>query len=358
MNSHQNSISEDANKSISRSTLAEELTQASEDRGPLQIRQEADHYLSRSESLGFLLASYSQVEDSLCCNNSSYWGGKDVLPHHTTILFHNDREQYLHRYDGYELVFVLEGVLEQQLEWGVIAVKKNELLIMNPNVVHSDRYAGEAMVAFLTVPEAVMQEIQADCVLAESTRSFFAPQKNREASPRAEYYHYAPAKAEALRSLLDQIYEEKTGGLAGSQHMVLGLLSRLLAEIDSEEEFRRHRITQDKHSSLSVFIGMEKLLEKNRWAVSDTLLTEKLHYSSQRLNQIMKQYTGLSVKKYCVEKKLTMAAELLNSSEMSINEIIMHLGYENRSYFYRIFGEKYGVTPQEYRMMTAIQPNK
>ena len=44
------------------------------------------------------------------------------------------------------------------------------------------------------------------------------------------------------------------------------------------------------------------------------------------------------------------AAALLSGTKLSVSDIIMAVGYENTSYFYRAFSEMYGVTPREYRL--------
>lgn len=40
----------------------------------------------------------------------------------------------------------------------------------------------------------------------------------------------------------------------------------------------------------------------------------------------------------------------LSGTKLSVSDIIMAVGYENTSYFYRAFSEMYGVTPREYRL--------
>ena len=39
----------------------------------------------------------------------------------------------------------------------------------------------------------------------------------------------------------------------------------------------------------------------------------------------------------------------VKSTTLSVGDIILMVGYENTSYFYRIFTEKYGMSPKSYR---------
>ena len=50
-----------------------------------------------------------------------------------------------------------------------------------------------------------------------------------------------------------------------------------------------------------------------------------------------------------VEYRLTMASRLLISSDSSILAIASEVGFENLSYFNRIFKKRFGQTPREYR---------
>ena len=53
--------------------------------------------------------------------------------------------------------------------------------------------------------------------------------------------------------------------------------------------------------------------------------------------------------KYLNEYRLTMASRLLISSDSSILAIASEVGFENLSYFNRIFKKRFGQTPREYR---------
>ena len=78
-------------------------------------------------------------------------------------------------------------------------------------------------------------------------------------------------------------------------------------------------------------------------------LADFLGYSSVYTGSLVKKVTGKTYKSLLQEKRLGVAENLLLKTEMSIDEIIKKTGYENASFFRRIFKEKYGVTPLNYR---------
>lgn len=61
---------------------------------------------------------------------------------------------------------------------------------------------------------------------------------------------------------------------------------------------------------------------------------------------------GLSVNNYVKKIRLQIAMDLLKNSDLSISEIVYKIGLSSRSYFSKIFKEKYGITPSYYKKKT------
>lgn len=65
-----------------------------------------------------------------------------------------------------------------------------------------------------------------------------------------------------------------------------------------------------------------------------------------KLQEGFKYVYDLTVNKYIQHKKLEAAKDMLLNSEKNISEIVVAIGLNNRSYFSKIFKEKYGVNPK------------
>lgn len=66
--------------------------------------------------------------------------------------------------------------------------------------------------------------------------------------------------------------------------------------------------------------------------------------------------TGKTYKELLQARRMEAAAQLLRRSSLNIQEIISRVGYENTSYFYRLFHAQYGMSPREYRKAAAARP--
>lgn len=67
------------------------------------------------------------------------------------------------------------------------------------------------------------------------------------------------------------------------------------------------------------------------------------------LSAVFKKETGQSVMAFVTEKKIRYACSLLSDTAFQIQEVAHHLGYDDVSYFTRVFRKVMGMTPSAYR---------
>ena len=73
------------------------------------------------------------------------------------------------------------------------------------------------------------------------------------------------------------------------------------------------------------------------------------------VSECVRAETGRTYKELLQKHRMETAARLLRRSDMNIQQIISLVGYENTSYFYRLFHERYGQSPREYRQSRPHQ---
>lgn len=106
----------------------------------------------------------------------------------------------------------------------------------------------------------------------------------------------------------------------------------------------------EKNHSDSKILEAQKYLEKNlREKVDIDQLAETLDLSVRQLNRRFKSATGETVNNYLQLTRIEAAKVELVNSPLAFEEIAVKVGYENVSFFRRIFKKSTSLTPAQYR---------
>lgn len=102
-------------------------------------------------------------------------------------------------------------------------------------------------------------------------------------------------------------------------------------------------------SVLSDYFHSEKM--GNSGLPTVNCLAEKLHLSPNYLSDLLKKETGKNAQEQIHAFIIEEAKNRLLNSEASVGEIAFQLGFEYPQYFSKLFKNKTGMTPAEYRGM-------
>ena len=78
-------------------------------------------------------------------------------------------------------------------------------------------------------------------------------------------------------------------------------------------------------------------------------LAEQFYVSAAWCSNILKLKTNKSLPVYLTEIRISRAKELLDDTDMSVDQISREVGYPNPKYFFRTFKQMTTFTPIEYR---------
>jgi YesN/AraC family two-component response regulator len=98
-----------------------------------------------------------------------------------------------------------------------------------------------------------------------------------------------------------------------------------------------------------MIIEVLKYIDNNYSTATLFEISEIVNQRHYKISKLVKKHTNMTFKELLQEKRLNKAKQLLNETDISIVEIISLVGYENLTYFYKIFKEKYGYTPKDFR---------
>ena len=88
---------------------------------------------------------------------------------------------------------------------------------------------------------------------------------------------------------------------------------------------------------------------KVRWNLNDVCQQLGLSLSGRQARRLFKVSTGMGIRVYARNRRLTVAAEQLRATNVSIKAIAVDAGYQRTSEFARSFKEQFCLSPMEFR---------
>jgi len=71
--------------------------------------------------------------------------------------------------------------------------------------------------------------------------------------------------------------------------------------------------------------------------------------SPEHIGRVFKSYLGITPSQFINNARLDYASDLLLNTDAPVTRICYDVGFDNLSYFYRLFGSRWGCSPQQFR---------
>ncbi len=78
-------------------------------------------------------------------------------------------------------------------------------------------------------------------------------------------------------------------------------------------------------------------------------IASHVYLNPSYLSKIYKSETGEGLSEFIFRMRMERAAICCRSSNLKVYEVAQQLGYQKTSYFIKLFRDKYGCTPQEFK---------
>ena len=254
----------------------------------------------------------------------------------------------LHRHNYVEVLYVCEGTLTNIIDGKQVIVRKGELLFLNQFTHHEILAAGRSDIAinFMVLPEFF--DVAYSMAGNNNVLADFLVNVLRRDNQQGEYLHFKVSEVLQIQNLLENmIYSLVTG--KGDQNRInqttMGLIFLYLLESVQYAEMR----LPNQYENMITMTTLDYIEQQYKTATL-TELCEKLHLPMHMLSKMIRKNTGFNVKELLQRKRLNKAVELMCETDLPISDIIAAVGYENGSYFHRVFKERYHTTPRAFRV--------
>lgn len=253
-----------------------------------------------------------------------------------------------HRHNFIEVLYVCQGQLTNVIGGREVVIRKGELLFLNQFTRHEILPAGKDDIAinFMILPEFF--DVAYTMAGNNNVLADFLVNVLRQDEERGEYLHFRVSEVLQIQNLLENmIYSLVTGN--GDQNRInqttMGLIFLYLLESVQYVEMR----VPNQYENMISMTTLDYIEQQYRTATL-TELCAKLNLPMHVLSKMIKKNTGFNFKELLQRKRLNKAVELMCETDLPVSDIIAAVGYENGSYFHRVFKERYHMTPRAFRI--------
>ncbi len=246
----------------------------------------------------------------------------------------------LHDHDYYEMMYVLQGSGDHVVRDDCRRMTAGELILIRPDDAHTIYAGPRDGLHFFNVafPAATWRDF---CVAAQI-------EPDALAGPRVDGKPPTVLLDQTDMAAVASIFEEALTGYEAqpSRLQLCGFLGRIVPYI----------VRKKPAPSLVPAAGPRWLRDACRGMLDPDNLAEGLPKFVElsgvgyaHLSRTLRDTTGHTPTEFVNEIRLRRSAALLGATQAEIVQIALDCGFENLSYFYRLFGARFGRTPREYR---------
>ena len=276
-------------------------------------------------------------------NDDKRWGiyltgaGHIKVDKHTQYpLVDDPSHHYFHwstgrRLSEYQILYITrgQGTFESELT-GIRKISTGDVFIFFPNVWH--RFKPDEATGW----DEYWVEFDGDLINHYRTKEFLHPENPVITIGLLDDI------AENYQKIIQLIKDEKPG----FQYIASGILLQILGQLFASKKYHSFegKIIENLIRQAKILI-----MENLHTVISQEDIAKNIGLGYSLYRKKFKEYTGVSPAQYQIQLRVNKAKDLLIASNLPLKEIAHNLGFETTDYFLRLFKQKTGFTPSEFR---------
>lgn len=253
-----------------------------------------------------------------------------------------------HSHNFVELVYMMHGTTTHIInETQKIVLKEGDLLFLNQHATQEIMKAGydDIAVNFIILPDFFKRGLT--MIEQENVLRDFLIRTLSGQDSKIPFLHFSAKEILPVQNLLENmiwtLFTDKThtntinqttmGLLFMNLSMFVDNISRNIPELYEE----------------NLIFSVLNYIEMNYKNGTLSEIAGQLNLPTYYISRLLKKYTNQNFKQLLQERKLQQASYLILNTPQTVEAVMEQIGYDNSSFFYRIFRNKYGCSPKEYR---------
>lgn len=265
-----------------------------------------------------------------------------VRPHTRFIHFPKHTHNYI------EVIYMCSGTTTHYINGEKVVLQQGELLFLSRNAIQEIEPAGleDIAVNFIVLPQFFDQTLRMIGEEENIIRDFVTECLRGESAGKIGYLHFRVADVLPIQNLVENLIWTIMNNQQNKRsinQVTMGLLFLQLMNHTDKAAVGSRATEED------IMLTVLRYVEENYCDGELSELAQSMHYDLYWLSRMIKKQTGKTYTELVQTRRLQQAVYLLKNTDMSVADIGNAIGYDNLSYFHRIFKEKYQVSPKHYR---------
>ena len=244
-----------------------------------------------------------------------------------------------HDHSAVEILLTLEGMVTYTIEDKIYQVRKGEILIVPPDTLHSLTMGeGSSRYLFLFESDAIMTMRD----IKSMAMYFHKPFHLRDGSDAHVRIRELLLRAREAYEKREMMWNTMCYSCILRIYATLG--QRYLSGIKPRTGDNMRNMDSEVINAVMTYIN-----NHYREELSLEDVAKFAGFSRYYFSRSFKRQTGYSFKDYLCQKRLQVAMDLLIRTNRSMRDVAIESGFGSVATFNRVFREKKGCTPTQYR---------
>ncbi len=249
------------------------------------------------------------------------------IPLHVFKIVNNVNEFPVKFHKQLELCYVLDGVLEAEIEGKKRTLNKGDLYLAFPNIPHAV-YNSSASVLIAIV----------DSEIVHPYHEILSHQKPKDPIIKSDFL------SDDIESLFHQIFNSYINESPFRSTILHSLLNALLGNLLNTCQMVPRNSENELIEKILIYFS-DHFTEK----ITLDSIANEFNYSKYYISHIINDTLHCNFSTLINSYRISLAQNLLVSSRKSIGEIASLCGFQNQSSFNRVFSKHVGFSPCQFR---------
>lgn len=258
-----------------------------------------------------------------------------------------------HCHEFVEFVYIYSGTGIHEYQGTKYKVSAGDVFVIEPEAVHAYYVeSGQKLELFnvLFQPSFFAKELGLLSAESSFVHFYFLEPYIRASSPYPTHLHLQPHQRVTLQLMLDQMFAEYKEKQMGYRIVLKTKLMEIFIYLSRCYLQREQAPIAREPSEQNLMDRIKRFVEIYYNESTDLQqLCQMCGMSKSVFRLKFKAHTGLSLLDYRTGLRIGVAKQLLQQTDLPVSEIALEVGYNDISFFNRMFRERCRMSPRQFR---------